>query len=77
VVQFSGSTIVHYRVSFLKFLLSRERDVDAFCQNPRRKRRRPLIEVYPKGIFRPDFRPTKKDPTVSDPPLELPSHPND
>src|SRR5262249_57047037 len=37
-------------VSFLKFLLSRERDVDAFCEHPRRKRRRPLIEVYPSGV---------------------------
>jgi hypothetical protein len=46
-------------VSFLKFLLSRERDVDAYCQHPRRKRPRPLIEVYPKGVERPDFRPTK------------------
>src|SRR5262245_37500860 len=34
-------------VSFLKFLLSRERDVDAFCEHPRRKRRGPPIEVYP------------------------------
>ncbi len=42
-------------VSFLKFLRSRERDVDTFCENPRRKRRRPLIEVYPKGVVRPDF----------------------
>ena len=36
-------------VSFLKFLLSRERDVDAFCQG-RRSRRSPGIEVYPKGV---------------------------
>jgi hypothetical protein len=47
-------------VSFLKFLLSGERDVDAFCDHPRRKRRRPLIEVYPKGVRRPDFRPVSK-----------------
>jgi predicted RecB family nuclease len=42
-------------VSFLKFLLSRERDVDAFCQG-RRSRRSPGIEVYPKGVARPEFR---------------------
>jgi hypothetical protein len=48
--------------SFLKFLLSGERDVDAFCEHPRRKRRRPLIEVYPSGVTRPDFGPTKKQP---------------
>jgi predicted RecB family nuclease len=49
-------------VSFLKFLLSRERDVDAFCEHPRRKRRGPPIEVYPSGVTRPSFGPTKKEP---------------
>jgi uncharacterized protein (TIGR03067 family) len=48
-------------VSFLKFLLSRERDLDAFCQRPRRRRRVPVIEVYPKGVDRPDFGPTRAD----------------
>jgi hypothetical protein len=48
----------HYKgVSFLRFLLSRERDIDAFCQRPRRRRRSPIIEVYPKGVVRPDYRP--------------------
>jgi hypothetical protein len=47
-------------VSFLKFLLSGERDVDAFCEHPRRKRQRPLIEVYPKGVTRPNFGPLKR-----------------
>ena len=42
-------------VSFLKFLLSRERDIDAFCQRPQRRRRSPAIETYPKGVVRPDF----------------------
>ncbi len=60
-------------VSFLKFLLSRERDVDAFCKNPRRKRHRPLIEVYPKGITRPDFCPTKKEAVSPAPPQNPPS----
>jgi predicted RecB family nuclease len=46
----------HYKgVSFLKFLLSRERDMDAFCQRPQRSRRSPAIETYPKGVVRPDF----------------------
>jgi hypothetical protein len=49
-------------VSFLKFLLSRERDVDAFCEHPRRKRRRPPIEIYPSGVTRPSMGPTKKQP---------------
>jgi hypothetical protein len=57
-------------VSFLKFLLSGERDVDTFCEHPRRKRQRPLIEVYPKGIARPKFGPSTKQPVSpsSDPP---------
>ena len=56
-------------VSFLKFLLSGERDMDAFCEHPRRKRRRPLIEVYPKGVTRPDFGPSKKQPVSPSPRL--------
>jgi Transposase IS66 family len=44
----------HYKgISFLRFLLSRIRDIDAFCLNPRRKRSSPAIEVYPKGFARP------------------------
>ena len=47
-------------ISFLRFLLSRDRDIDAFCCRPRRRRRRPYIEVYPKGFNRPGgFRPKK------------------
>jgi predicted RecB family nuclease len=37
-------------VSFLKFLLSKERDLDAFCAGRRHKRRSPLVELYPKGF---------------------------
>jgi uncharacterized protein (TIGR03067 family) len=48
-------------VSFLKFLLSKERDIDAFCQRPRRRRRSHVIEVYPKGVDRPDFGPITVD----------------
>jgi predicted RecB family nuclease len=56
----------HYKgLSFLKFLLSRERDIDAFCQRPRRRRRLPSIEIYPKGVVRPDFGPRRT--TDSDP----------
>jgi Transposase IS66 family len=40
-------------LSFLKFLLSRERDLDAFGTPGRAKRRRPVIEVYPKGFVPP------------------------
>jgi hypothetical protein len=38
-------------MSFLKFLLSRERDMDAFVASKRRRRRAPRIELYPKGYL--------------------------
>jgi predicted RecB family nuclease len=40
-------------ISFLKFLLSRERDIDVFGTRGRARRRRPVIEVYPKGFIPP------------------------
>jgi predicted RecB family nuclease len=43
-------------VSFLKFLLSRGKDMDAFCQGKIRKRGPTVIEVYPKGFVPPHFR---------------------
>lgn len=36
-------------ISFLKFLLSRERDMDAYAAGKHRRRRGPRIEIYPKG----------------------------
>jgi len=46
----------HYKgISFLQFLLSRQRDIIAFQENPRQKHRVPGIEVYPKGVVHPDF----------------------
>jgi hypothetical protein len=38
-------------ISFLKFLLSGERDMDAFTSGKRRRRRAPRIEIYPKGYL--------------------------
>jgi predicted RecB family nuclease len=38
-------------ISFLNFLLSRERDMDAFAAAKRRRRRVPRIELYPKGYL--------------------------
>ena len=35
-------------ISFLKFLLSREQDIDTFCARKRTKRRHRDIELYPK-----------------------------
>jgi hypothetical protein len=42
-------------ISFLKFLLSRERDIDAFVAGKRRRRRAPRIEIYPKGYLPPSI----------------------
>jgi Transposase IS66 family len=48
-------TCRYKKISFLRFLLSRERDISAFCKRPRSKYRCVNIEVYPKGVVRPDF----------------------
>ncbi len=42
-------------VSFLKFLLSRQRDIDAFCAK-KRPLRHTNIELYPKGFVSPLFK---------------------
>jgi serine/threonine protein phosphatase 1 len=39
-------------VSFLKFLLSQEEDVETYCQRGRKKKRPIRLEVYPKGFPR-------------------------
>jgi hypothetical protein len=39
-------------VSFLKFLLSGEDDLEVYCQRERRKKRKPDLEVYPEGFPR-------------------------
>src|SRR5262249_76575 len=55
-VLLSVSHTCHYKdISFLKFLLSRERDLDAFSHRPRQRRRSPKVEGEPKGVVRPDF----------------------
>ena len=43
-------------ISFLKFLLSQERNMDAFTAGKRRRRRMPRIELYPKGYFPSSIR---------------------
>jgi hypothetical protein len=40
-------------IKFLKFLLSREVDIDVFCQTGKRKRRGSSLEVYPEGFVLP------------------------
>jgi hypothetical protein len=54
-------------ISFLKFLLSRETDLDAFCGRKRPKQRPPLIEVYPEGFIPPHFVKLKKPQQDFDP----------
>jgi hypothetical protein len=43
-------------VSFLKFLLSGEADVEEYCRQRRRKKRLPILEVYPEGFPRECLR---------------------
>ena len=45
-------------VSFLMFLLSKERNIDVFCAK-KRTARHPAIELYPKGFTPPLFRKLK------------------
>jgi predicted RecB family nuclease len=52
-------TCRYNEISFLRFLLSRERDIDAFGIR-RHARRRPVIEVYPKGFIPPHLAPRQK-----------------
>lgn len=42
-------------VSFLKFLLSREQDVDVFCKGKQQKQEA-ISETYPKGFIPPHFK---------------------
>jgi hypothetical protein len=46
-------------LSFLRFLLSGEQDIDAFASNVRRRRRQPALALYPKGFIPPHFMTTK------------------
>src|SRR5262249_36558367 len=46
-------TFQYRGVSFLKVLLSREREIDLFCDRRRPHRKPPLVELYPKGFTHP------------------------
>jgi hypothetical protein len=43
-------TCRYKRVSFLKFLLSQEKDIDAFCQSVNVRRALPTVELCPEGF---------------------------
>ena len=47
-------------ISFLKFLLSRKRDVNSFCEGRRAKPRSPIIELYPKSFMPPHLARLKR-----------------
>ncbi len=47
-------------ISFLKFLLSRERDIDVFCAANRKRRQPRSVELYPPGLTTsPHVRPER------------------
>jgi hypothetical protein len=50
-------------LSFLRFLLSRERDMDAFTGGKRMRHRAPLVELYPRGYL-PSLRRGKTTPAI-------------
>ena len=57
-------------VSFLKFLLSQERDLDAFTAGKCRRRRKPRVETYPKGHLPPSMLSLRRSKTAqTDPTL--------
>ena len=43
-------------ISFLRFLLSRERDLDSFSDRKRPRRCPPALQIYPKGFTPPNLR---------------------
>jgi len=44
-------TCKYKEVDFLKFLISQEKDIDKFCENPNKERTLPKIELCPKGFI--------------------------
>jgi hypothetical protein len=52
-------TCCYKGVSFLKFLVSGQRDVDSYCER-KRTRQWPTIQVYPEGFVPPHFRNREK-----------------
>ena len=42
-------------ISFLRYLLSRERDIDTLSGSKRRRRGTPPVELYPKGYIPPSL----------------------
>jgi hypothetical protein len=66
-------------VSFLKFLLSRESNLDAFTASKRQRRRAPRIELYPKGYLPSaivSLRRGKRSATRGSPTPKAASNPN-
>jgi predicted RecB family nuclease len=59
-------------VSFLKFLLSRQRNLNTFCDGRRARPRMPVIELYPKG-FTPAHLAKLKHKHAAQPSMDLPA----
>jgi hypothetical protein len=55
-------------VSFLKFLLSQEEDVEAYSRHPRRKPPPPALEVYPENFSGIGFKKKQSKPTTNETP---------
>jgi hypothetical protein len=51
-------------VSFLKFLLSQEEDVEAYSRHPRRNAQPPALEVYPENFSGTRFKREEPNPTA-------------
>ena len=62
-------TCVYKGVSFLKFLVSQERDIDGFCDGGRRGRKVLPYDLYPEGYIPPRRRgrATEQAPPAGDP----------
>lgn len=70
----------HYKgVSFLRFLLSKEQDVDVFLRRKRRKQRRSAVELYPEGFMPPHLAHSRKKrmPQAPDDTVALEQHETD
>jgi hypothetical protein len=57
-------------VEFLPFLLSGERDIEAFATSKGRTRRKPEFPVYPKGVTAPFLRSLRKPVEKGQPPTQ-------
>ncbi len=53
-------TCRYKRIDFFQYLLSRNRDIDSYCNSKRKKRHNSQIELYPKGFTSPYIQSLRK-----------------